>query len=94
MKKAILIPILLSLAACGTLPPEFCRTDEVLLPAVKEIKIDPKLIEPCNPLPTVELQNFNDVLLTTKDIIKVYVDCRNKNDALIKSINDFSSTPK
>lgn len=80
------------LVGCNTLPPNFCKKDEVsIVVQDKPIHIDPKLYEPCKDL--VELPSIDPlvVLPVTATNASVYVDCKNKNQSLINTLRDFSN---
>jgi hypothetical protein len=89
MKNTLIFIILLSLTACANFSSKsnlpVILTESTTEYVVPEVDIDPYLLSDCGALNTLgKVDNFNDVLLITKDNAELYTLCRDKHSALVK----------
>jgi hypothetical protein len=85
MNKWILI--LLLLTGCATVIP-----DAVLPPPEKVVRIDPRILELCEPLRNLpETATFDDVLTVTLANFELYVACSTKQSRAVKLLKEFSN---
>lgn len=83
-----------SLSGCASLREQFCGNP---IPTENTtINIDPKLVEPCKPLLTMDNQTpgFEDFQLLTANNALVYVDCKKKQEASIIFIKRIANGSK
>ena len=91
MKKAV-ICIVLSLSllqGCGFLQKK--KPDATI--SEKVVYLDPKALEPCQPLLRLDLQgdSFEDLLVVSVKNMAIYADCSGKQDNSIKLLREFSN---
>ena len=82
------------LSGCAFIKDEICGPP---MPNVNTtIKVDPKLLEPCKPLLTMdkEAPGFEDYLMLTGDNALVYADCKKKQEASVLFIKKVSNGSK
>ncbi|CAB4134063.1 hypothetical protein UFOVP273_9 [uncultured Caudovirales phage] len=88
--KYLIIAILLSLiVGCGT----FSKKSEPTISTVKQVQLDPKVLEPCQPLQTLAASapQFSDVLDNVATNSKIYADCKGKQDTSIELLKKFAN---
>lgn len=80
--------ILLFLTGCGTTK----IPDAVLPPEEKIVRIDPRILELCEPLKNLpEKATFEDVLLVTLSNFEIYSACSVKQSRAVKLLKEFSN---
>jgi hypothetical protein len=57
----------------------------------KVIRVDPRVLIPCNDLTTASEPTFEAVLQSAVDNAEIYFDCRNKQNASIKLLKEFAN---
>jgi hypothetical protein len=80
--------ILLLLAGCATTQ----VPDAVLPPAPKTVHLEPKLLEPCEPLDSLYASNsWEDILTITVNNFEKYAACAKKQENSVKLLKKFSN---
>jgi hypothetical protein len=74
--------ILIMLTGCATTQPIITK---------EPVHIDQYMLESCKPITKPEINEFSDVLTSTKEILTAYTECKNKLDANIIVLKKFSN---
>jgi hypothetical protein len=82
--------ILLLLSGCAFNKPK--PPDAVLPPTEKVVRIDPRMLELCEPLKNLPAEtNFEEVLSITIDNFEIYNACSVKQSRGVKLLREFSN---
>lgn len=83
-----LLFIIVFLYGCATAP----IPDAVLPPKEKVVRIDPRMLELCEPLKNLpETASFEDILVITLDNFEIYTACSVKQSRAVKLLKEFSN---
>lgn len=89
MKKLISIIVLALplIVGCDTFPKK--NSPNVI--TEQTVKVDPKLLQPCEELKVSQSKDPNEILIEDIEIIKLYGVCRNKQADSIKAIKQLAN---
>lgn len=92
-KFLIALMLAASLTGCASIKEAICGKPDIILPENKVIKVDPKLLQPCQSLieMTAPIPTWEDYLLLTGDNAILYADCRKKQESSITFIKSLSN---
>ena len=92
-KILIALVLAISLTGCAAIKESICGKPDIVLPENKTIKVDPKLLQPCQALieMTSPTPTWEDYLLLTGDNAIAYADCKKKQESSITFIKSLSN---
>lgn len=93
MKRAGFIMLVCTLLFSGC--SHFQQKPDVVI-TEKTVKVDPRILESCLPLATIDVANpqYYDILNNIEENVKIYADCATKQENSIKVIKEFANIKK
>ena len=79
MKIINILLVLLALSGCASQPPTSDQKTEIPEVAASLVQRCPDLPEPA------EVMNLGDLMVYTKNVMVLYIECANRHDALVKA---------
>lgn len=94
--KLFVISLILLFVGCATTDQSkkeiVVTTEQIFIK--HNLKVDPRLLEPCKPLVLLNGLEHKDLLLNIQDNVILYRECVNKHSSVVKVIDEISAKEK